>query len=270
MVAMVPARIENPGISRRGGRRRRHSARAARVPVQAVNTVLRRSDRRMNSTRMDRSNIPTGGMMRRRGRSTGSVRSKASEFKNATMPERAGGNHENTTRTASTTRYTRSNVPMKSRTSGLEQAARLQPLLLLLRDFDVGGREHEHPVGNLGHLAPDRVGESAREIDEATLQLVGKALQVQDHWLARLEAITDFLRVVEALGLDHVDSCGRGGGVSIEPKSCVASRGSCAVRSRLGSRPPPSRSSWASRNPSRPPRPSRGSRDESTGSPYSP
>ena len=56
------------------------------------------------TTMKERSNIPTGGMMLRNGRSTGSVRSARSETTVVSgLPGRTG-NHDRTARAASTTK----------------------------------------------------------------------------------------------------------------------------------------------------------------------
>src|SRR3954449_7960774 len=100
---------------------------------------------------------------------------------------------------------------MKPHTSGLEQPACLQPFLLLLRDLHVARREEVDPIGDPRHRPSGRVGEPAREVDEATAQLGGDGLQVEDYRLVRLEAVADLLDVVEAARDDHVHP-GRGRG----------------------------------------------------------
>jgi hypothetical protein len=55
----------------------------------------------------DKSNIPAGGMTRRSGASTGSVRSISNRFTVASPPpDELGGNHESTARAPMMTRYT--------------------------------------------------------------------------------------------------------------------------------------------------------------------
>ena len=51
----------------------------------------------------DMSNMPTGGMIRRTGRSTGSVRSNNTEFNEAKKVPPRTGNHEKTARPPRTT-----------------------------------------------------------------------------------------------------------------------------------------------------------------------
>ena len=57
-----------------------------------------------NTTMNDVSNIPAGGMIRRTGRSTGSVRSKRSALSDARNVPGRTGNHDSTARPARMTR----------------------------------------------------------------------------------------------------------------------------------------------------------------------
>ena len=85
----IPARSVKP-------RRTRDTYRVQTMPWTMKSTK--------KTTMKERSNIPTGGMMLRNGRSTGSVRSARSDTTDVNgLPGRTG-NHERTARAASTTK----------------------------------------------------------------------------------------------------------------------------------------------------------------------
>src|SRR6185503_10878915 len=69
--------------------------------------------------------------------------------------------------------------------------------LFLGGKLDVARREQEDPVRDALHAPVERVGETAREVDESLRELRVRALEVDDHGNLRLEAIGDLLRVVE-------------------------------------------------------------------------
>src|SRR5438270_12074186 len=81
----------------------------------------------------------------------------------------------------------------------VEEAAALEERGTLLGgDLDVARREQEDLVGDALHPAVQRVGEPAREVDQALRELVVRALQIEDHGDPLLELVRDLLRVVEA------------------------------------------------------------------------
>src|SRR4029450_2112274 len=88
--------------------------------------------------------------------------------------------------------------------SGPIQAARLQPLLVLLRNLDARRGQEEHLVVDFPHRAAHRVRQSAREVDQATLEIAVEAAQVEDDGLVGLQVVAELLRVVEAARLDDV------------------------------------------------------------------
>ena len=77
-----------------------------------------------NAIMNDRSNMPAGGITRRNGASTGSVRSISTRFTVASpLPDELGGNQDSTARAPMITRYTVTNAQRRSRTA-LEAQAR--------------------------------------------------------------------------------------------------------------------------------------------------
>jgi hypothetical protein len=81
----------------------------------------------------------------------------------------------------------------------VEEAATLEQGGSLLRGhLDITRREEEHLVRDALHAAVQRIGEPAREIDQALRELVVGTLQVEDHRDPLLELVGDLLRVVEA------------------------------------------------------------------------
>jgi hypothetical protein len=71
----------------------------------------------------DKSNIPTGGITRRSGASTGSVRSMSKRLTVASpLAEELGGNHEKIARAAMTTMYTVTIAPRSDSTGAVCQA----------------------------------------------------------------------------------------------------------------------------------------------------
>ena len=191
----------------------------------------------MMSTRDDMSNMPTGGITRRSGASTGSVRSRNTTYAEAIGVPGRTGNHDNRTRgehdePIDGQQRAENLVHVRARAI---QASCLQPLLLLLGDLDVRGRQQEHLVGGLRHRAVQRVREAAREVDQPALQVTVDALQVQDDGLAGLQPVADLLGVVEALGLHHVhprrrhrDRRDRGGARRrCERRRLLRARGGC-------------------------------------------
>src|SRR5262245_31234832 len=97
----------------------------------------------------------------------------------------------------------RSTQQMSCTASGPIQAARLQALLVLLRDLAAGGQE-EHLLVHLPHRPAHRVRETTREVDEATLEVPVETAQVEDDRLIGLESVAELLRVVEAVRLHDV------------------------------------------------------------------
>src|SRR6478752_840254 len=89
----------------------------------------------------------------------------------------------------------------------VEEAAALEEGSALLGgDLYVSRREQEDLVGDALHAAVERVGQAAREIDQALRQIGVRALQVQDDRDGLLELVGHVLGVVEALGNDEVDA----------------------------------------------------------------
>src|SRR6476469_4832944 len=87
----------------------------------------------------------------------------------------------------------------------VEEAAALEEGSALFGgDLYVSRRQQEDLVGNALHAAVERVGQAAREIDQALRQLGVGALQVEDHRDPLLVLVGDLLRVVEAAGKDEV------------------------------------------------------------------
>ena len=84
--------------------------------------------------------------------------------------------------------------------SGLvEEAAAIEGAGALLgRHLDVARREQEDLVGDALHAPVERVGQPAREVDQALRQLRVGALEVEDHRDLALELVRDLLGVVEA------------------------------------------------------------------------
>src|SRR5919199_98155 len=95
-------------------------------------------------------------------------------------------------------------APPRDRSRLVEEALLDQPRPLLRRDLDVARRQHEDLVGDPLHAAVERVGETRREVDEALGEVGLRALQVEDHRDAVLEAVGDLLGIVEALRNDEV------------------------------------------------------------------
>src|SRR3954470_13283955 len=92
-----------------------------------------------------------------------------------------------------------------SGSSLVEEAAALEePRALLGRDLDVPGREQEDLVGDALHATVERVGQAAREVDQALRELLVAALEVEDHRDPVLELVRDLLGVVEAPRQDQV------------------------------------------------------------------
>ena len=114
----------------------------------------------MMSTRADMSNIPTGGITRRIGASTGSVRSRSrtaidrdrrARTDREPRQQRAREHDEPVDREQDAEELT------GSRAGRSIQASSLEPLLLFLGDLDVRGREQEHLIRRLRHRAAEGV-----------------------------------------------------------------------------------------------------------------
>src|SRR5579884_168054 len=88
--------------------------------------------------------------------------------------------------------------------SGPVEAALLKSPFLLRRHLDVGWGEQEDLLGDLVHRSTQGVGGGPIINNKASAQLAVGGLQVDDHRLARLEAVADLLRVGEEPGGDHV------------------------------------------------------------------
>ena len=126
-----------------------------------------------NTTMNEVSSIPAGGITRRTGRRTGSVRSmssRESDARNVPSLDREPRDHRATDQDDEVDgEQPRDDVCARS---GLEQTTRLQPLLLLLGHLDVGGREQENLVVDPFHLGAHRVRKAAREVDQPSLELL--------------------------------------------------------------------------------------------------
>src|SRR4051794_21115121 len=114
---------------------------------------------------------------------------------------------------------------VKAQASGLvEEALFDQPRALLRGDLDVARREHEHLVGDPLHAAVERVGQPAREVDEALRQVRVDALEVEDHRHGVLEAVGDLLGVVEGLRDDEVHADVTGAPAAVDGAEAVGAR----------------------------------------------
>src|SRR3954464_8765598 len=84
-----------------------------------------------------------------------------------------------------------------------------EPLALLGRNLDVARRQEEDPVCDGLYLAVQGIGQADTEVDHPTTQFPVGVLEVQDHGLLALEAISQGLGVVEARGVHDAHPSGR-------------------------------------------------------------
>src|SRR5688572_19090367 len=101
---------------------------------------------------------------------------------------------------------TRPTITARGPSTLVEEALFEQARPLLCRHLDVARREEEDLVGNALHAAVERVGEAAREVDQALGEVRVGALEVEDHRDRVLELVGDLLGVVEVLRHHEVDA----------------------------------------------------------------
>src|SRR6266404_1143170 len=105
----------------------------------------------------------------------------------------------------------------------VEEPAPLEQLSALLgAHFHVSRGKEKDLVGDTLHAAVQRIGETAREVDQSLGELPVGALQVEDHGDPLLEAVGDLLGVVEAAWKHEVDAHGARILNRLEPRSGLA------------------------------------------------